>query len=332
MPAKLAASSDYAVDELVREGSHKKVSYYPSYWICLLFFQLKGRQVIAKYDGGLYKKGGLLESLRPLKDARPVNSATADHLPLQWAEHSPDGKTAEQWIPVGTTHFKCYDSANAYHFVMLALASQKFRVSTCRLLKAIQIYLMALGGSQGLAAMGTFFPAWVRHGYSFFFGLSWLLWIIQHVDNGMAFGPDEARTEMRWTLMVAAQEMMRLQATTKQSFQLAQKAEHVGMFCTPQGICIGDKALNFLIEVMGVIPGGVRQLQRLRGVINASVSAFEFSPAEKLHLNNEIMAQLNENIAALDKEPKHFTCWTKCKEAVSDLILRLEQEPTALLL
>ena len=71
----------------------------------------------------------------------------------------------------------------------------------------------------------------------------------------MAFGPDEARTEMRWALMVATQEIMGLQATTKQSFQLTQKAEHVGMFWTLHGICIGDKALNFLIEVVDVILG-----------------------------------------------------------------------------
>ena len=179
---------------------------------------------------------------------------------------------------------------------MLALASQKFCVSTYRLLKTIQIYLMALGGSQCLAAMGTFFPAWIRHGYCFFFGLSWLLWFIQHVDDGMAFDLDKARTEMRWALMVAAQEMMGLQATTKKSIQLTKKAEHVGVFWTPHGICIGDTALNFLIEVMGVISGGKGQLQRLREVINASVSTFEFSPTEKLHLNNQIMAQLNENM------------------------------------
>ena len=97
--------------------------------------------------------------------------------------------------------------------------------------------------------MGTFFPAWVRHGYCFFFGLSWLLWFIQHVDDDMVFGPDEVRTEMRWALMVASQEMVGLQATTKQSFRLIQKAEHVGMFWTRQGICTGDKALNFLVEV-----------------------------------------------------------------------------------
>ena len=327
VPPKLAASADYAIDELVRETSHKKVNYHPSYWICLLFFQLKGRQVVAQHDGNLYKKGDVLESLRPLKDARPVNSATADHLPLQWAEHSPDRKTAEQCIPADTKFFKCYDSANAYHFVMLALESQKFCVSTCRLLRSIVIYLMALGGSQGLAAMGTFFPAWVRHGYCFFFGMSWLLWFIQHVDDGMSFGPDEARTEMRWALMVASQEMMGLMATTKQTFKLTQKAEHVGMFWTPKGICIGDKALNFLIEVMGVVPGGVRQLQRLRGVINASISAFEFNSDEKLHLNNEIMAHLNDNIATFDKDPKHFTYWTKCKDAVADLVQRLKNQP-----
>ena len=152
--------------------------------------------------------------------------------------------------------------------------------------------------------MCTFFPAWVRHRYCFFFGLSWMLWFIQHVDDGMAFGPDETRTETRWALMVAAQEMMGLQATTKRSLQLTQKAEHVGMFWTPHGICIGDKALNFLMEVMGVIPGGVRQLQRLRGVIKKCSAHLR-----KLHLNNQILAHLNGNIADFDKEPKHFTYW-----------------------
>ena len=39
------------------------------------------------------------------------------------------------------------------------------------------------------------------------------------------------------------------------------------------------------------------------------------------------MAHLNENIAAFDKEPKHFTYWPKCKEAVADLIQRLRNQP-----
>ena len=56
--------------------------------------------------------------------------------------------------------------------------------------------MMALGGSRGLAAIGTFFPAWVRHGYRFFFGLSWLLWFIQHVDDGMAFAQTKSAQKL----------------------------------------------------------------------------------------------------------------------------------------
>ena len=41
--ANLAASTDYAIDELIRETSHKEVDYFPNFWTSLLFSQLKGR-------------------------------------------------------------------------------------------------------------------------------------------------------------------------------------------------------------------------------------------------------------------------------------------------
>ena len=39
-------------------------------WICLCFFQKKGRTVIAQFDGASYKKGDVLEAMRPLRDYR----------------------------------------------------------------------------------------------------------------------------------------------------------------------------------------------------------------------------------------------------------------------
>ena len=67
VPSTLAASADYAIDELIRETSHKKANYHPSYWIRLLFFLETERQT-----------GGSSARWQPLQERRcpgePVTS------------------------------------------------------------------------------------------------------------------------------------------------------------------------------------------------------------------------------------------------------------------
>ena len=63
VPGKLAASAEYCMELMQRDGTHEKVDYRPHYWICMLFFQPKGRTVVAEFDGVLFKKGNVLQAV-----------------------------------------------------------------------------------------------------------------------------------------------------------------------------------------------------------------------------------------------------------------------------
>lgn len=49
----------------------------------MLFFQPKGRKVVAEFDGKLFKTGDELEALRPLNDLRAPNAATSECVRLE---------------------------------------------------------------------------------------------------------------------------------------------------------------------------------------------------------------------------------------------------------
>eukprot|EP00658_Telonema_sp_P-2_P043927 TRINITY_DN3179_c0_g2_i13.p1 TRINITY_DN3179_c0_g2~~TRINITY_DN3179_c0_g2_i13.p1 ORF type:complete len:125 (+),score=1.39 TRINITY_DN3179_c0_g2_i13:383-757(+) len=79
----------------------------------------------------------------------------------------------------------------------------------------------------------AFFPAWLRYGYCFFFGVSWLHWWLQFIDDGLAHAPDETRCELRYHLMVVSQEYMGLHTSPKMTKQVpALEVEHVGLTWT----------------------------------------------------------------------------------------------------
>jgi len=243
VPAFLAASAEYAMELMLRDGTHQKVGYKPCYWICMLFFQPKGRKVIAEFDGELFRKGDELEALRPLKDQRPVNAATVKCVPKQWGEHSPDRSTVFEMVPVDTTHFKKYDAKDAYHTVELTARTADLSVSRCRLMRKIEFLLRSLRGSQGNAAMGTFFPAWSYSGNCFFLGTAWQQWWLEHIDDALAHAPSADRCQLRYEILVAVKHMMGLKHTPKYdsiSSSCTPREEHVGFLWTPKGHCIGD--------------------------------------------------------------------------------------------
>ena len=64
------------IAQMTMDGTHDLPIPDADMWISMLFFQPKGRQVNAEFDDpwwGLYKKGDVLEALRPLKDQRDLN-------------------------------------------------------------------------------------------------------------------------------------------------------------------------------------------------------------------------------------------------------------------
>ena len=117
---------------------------------------------MAKFDDpywGLYKKGDVLQVVRPLVDKRCVNFATSDWIPIHWGEMSPDRMLEHRKIPPGTCKFKFYDAKNAYFAVKYAAGSLVLALSKFRLLRKFKVFIRALRGEQGNAWMGIFFSA-----------------------------------------------------------------------------------------------------------------------------------------------------------------------------
>ena len=298
VPAHLAASAEYAIALMVKAMTHAKVSYDPNFWICMLFFQPKGRKVTAEFDGVLFKKGDELEALRPLVDHRPVNSATSANLPAQWGEWSPDRMLAHESVPPDTTHFKKHDSSNAYHAVSLTERSKHYSVCKARLIRKMVFLLQCQCGSQGSAPMGTFYPAWSNYGNCFFIGTAWLQWWLEHVDDVLVHAASQERCQLRFEIMFAIKQAIGLPATEKYdaiNAACTSKEEHVGFLWTPQGHCIGDKSLHFLMELLSQTPGGGVQAMRLRDSINQCISAFEWTVEER-HYILLIMGPINDCI------------------------------------
>jgi hypothetical protein len=326
VPPKLAVAAEHKIDQMIRDGTHKLVDYHSEYWISRLFFQAKGKKVTAETNGDHYEIGDEIEAVRPLSDQRPVNTAMAKALPPQWGEHSPDRFTDKDHIPAESSHFKGHDGKDAYHAVLIAEQSRKYCVMMCRLFGSKLIILMALCGTQGLAPMGTFYPVWVRGGYCFFFGLAWTRWWIQHVDDGLAHGPDEARCQLRWELMVASQQVMGITSSKKQTYNVDTYANHVGLRFSQNGIQISDEVVETIIEVLQQRPKGLKEAQRLRGVIMSSSTAFHFEPDEKLKFS-QIMEPINTAITTAQTNQTRFVWSEECDESVKLIQTRFKNQP-----
>ena len=116
----LGPSCDYCIDLAIRDGSHKEVEWSADLWIVLLFFQKKGRTVVAEFDGATYKKGDALQALRPLCDYQVLNSAIAAKIPAYWKEFCPTVEGMRSLFPWWCTMLCVHDCANAFHSVLLS--------------------------------------------------------------------------------------------------------------------------------------------------------------------------------------------------------------------
>jgi hypothetical protein len=65
-----------------------------------VFFQKKSRTVIAQFDGASYKKGDVLEAMRPLCDYTKMNSALALGIPELWREFRPTVENLRAMFPL----------------------------------------------------------------------------------------------------------------------------------------------------------------------------------------------------------------------------------------
>lgn len=339
VPALLTASAAYqiakmcSVNEMGRRSHDMPNGTTAMMWVCMLFFQPKGRKVEAEFDDpywGLYKKGDMLEAVRPLKNMKPVNAACSDKLPMQWSEFSPDRMTEYRKIPHNTTHFKKHDASDAYHAVDLEGDTCDLCVSKCRLLGRIIVFLRALCGSQGNAWMGTFFPAWIAYCYSFFLGDAWMEFWLQHTDDSLCHGSDEDICQLRWELMYACQVLSGLSPTAKYDsvgIPPVMEDDHVGLHWTGQGHRVADKSVELMKLLIQKVPQGGVQAQKLRGLINQSLTLLAWTQETK-HQRMKVMIPINETVAKWQAK-KEFLWGPEQKEAVQLILDMIDVTPRA---
>ena len=339
VPALLAPSAAYQIAKMCKADSNGRCSHdlpaaaTVSMWICMLFFQPKGRKIEAEFDDpywGLYKKGDVLDAVRPLKNMKPVNAACSDKLPMQWSEFSPDRMTEYRKIPHNTKCFKKHDASDAYHAVDLAAESCDLCVSKCRLLGHITVLLRALCGSQGNAWMGTFFPAWIAFCYSFFLGDAWLAFWLQHTDDSLCHGSSEEICQLRWELMYACQVLSGLSPTAKYDsvgIPPVMEDEHVGLYWTAQGHRVSDRSVALMKELIQNEPKGGVQAQKLRGLIYQCLTLLAWTQETK-HQRLKVMIPIDETVAKWQSK-KEFMWGQDQKEAVQLILDMIDVTPRA---
>ena len=332
--AGMEGACEYCVDTAVRDGTHGYVDYDKDYWIYLLFFQKKNRTCVAEWDGLSYKKGDVLEVVRPLRNYKPFNAAIAKGIPAQWVEFCPTVEKCRQKFPKGCKAMGVHDCKNAFHAMRLALGSRRFAVSKFKDGQGCQRYVMAFGGDQGCSACALFFPVWVRYGYNHFFGTAWDddSWWTDFVDDTLCFGVDTneggavADCELKMFMLNVVKQLMGLAVSPKQDLSVSVERLFAGLVWTIRGLTCGQEAVDYILSVLGKQPAGIAQARTLRGVIVQAKSVFKFAPTE-LCVFNRSLAPISAAIEAA--KVAKFVWSQECREAVELLATRLVDQPRA---
>ena len=135
----------------------------------------------------------MLHAMRPLRDYQVLNSAIAAKIPAWWRELCPTVEAIRSVFPAWCTHMAVHDCKNAFHAIMLTVASRLHCNSRYRDANGREGIIQCIGGDQGISAMALFFPIWVRYGYFSFFGKAWLhdTWFADFQDDTICFGDGE---------------------------------------------------------------------------------------------------------------------------------------------
>lgn len=328
----LGPSCDYCIDLAIRDGSHKEVEWSADLWIVLLFFQKKGRTVVAEFDGATYKKGDILQAMRPLRDYQVLNSAIAAKIPAYWKEFCPTVEGMRSLFPWWCTMLCVHDCANAFHSVLLTEGSKKYCNSRYRDANGKERIVQCVGGDQGISAMALFFPVWVRFGYFHFFGQAWLegVWWLDFMDDSCIMGDSRtgdaaADARLKCCMMTMVKRLMGMEVSPKQDVSVYAEVEFCGLFWSAAGISMGDDAVQYILGVLGDTPKGVKQARMVRGVIVQAKSGFFFSPEEMIRFNT-LMGVITEVIVEAEREGGKYHATAELRAALDELASRLKDQ------
>ena len=132
--------------------------------------------------------------------------------------------------------FCVHDSSIAYHAVLIDEASKMLCVSKIRDSCGNVMYVQAVGGDQGLAAMALFCPVWSRFGYTHFLGPAFEQMWRDFVDDTICWGDGDTveeaaiEAELKMLILGIIKELTGLQVSLKQDINVYAEVEFCGLW------------------------------------------------------------------------------------------------------
>ena len=156
-----------------------------------------------QFDGASYKKGDVLEAMRPLRDYTKLNSASVLRIPEFWRGVCPTAENLRSMFRSWCELLAVHDCKNAHYAMKLTDSSHKFCNSKFIDSTGRRRIIQCIGCDQGISAIALFFPLWVWFGYNFFFGEAWLIrqWFLGFVDDTMCTGRTEADCRLKTKIL-----------------------------------------------------------------------------------------------------------------------------------
>ena len=184
-----------------------------------------------------------------------------------------------------------------------------------------EILLQWQHAPQGLAPIAPFWNVYMAHGLSACFDEDWHRWMALFVDDVLGHGVTEAQAKLRQRMIGTALRLLGKRLSEKLDRTVKQIGDIAGLRFTPDGVVIGDEAVDALVQAMGETITREKDARRLVGIIIYAQSSFEWD-LQGQTIYAELLSVLHNAMAA----PKFV--WTEeCKRAVVMLRERVKAAP-----
>ena len=296
VPAKFVAGAKKKlakmIDPVLNQWSIKAPSEItPEDWISAGFMKGKGR---TDEDGD--------EVLRFLGDCGVVNAHTV--MTSWWSQYKPVMEDFKAQVPHTSTHFSVRDLENAFELIRLHRKSWKYMVFVIRIDGKIY-YLQCKVCGQGLALSAYYFPVWLFRKMFRCFGFAFLLWFATYVDDNVVHGPSEERCINRNKIFESFCRSAGIAISPKTPATVTTEVVAAGILMSSAGLSVDDSVAVAVRLRMKVKCRGVKQARNLRGILNASRTAFYMEPGEQRRWA-ELMHPMDKAIALADANGGKF--------------------------
>ena len=103
---------------------------------------------------------------------------------------------------------------------------------------------------QGLAPIAPFWNVNMAHGLSACFDEDWHRWIALFVDDVLGHGVTKAQARLRQRMLGTALKLLGKRMSEKLDRTVRQIGDIAGLRFTPEGVVIGDEAVDALVQAM----------------------------------------------------------------------------------